>query len=292
MIKQSDSPSLELERAFAPEYLRQLPNGLLLVPQLLRCQVGRPSLHLVSNGRGEEYYLLQIHTPSPSGGRGTETSHYIGRLDERQLSLLKSLINRCEDERLPSGAEQLRRIAPTMDRMSELRDEAMRIARDHAQPAGFSLRGYVVNRRKDARNSPCPPPKSTPAVEEPSTVLILRNLTVPVEGPPNAPDDPSALTETVLNHLRRTGPTDPHSTLEDALFVARTLNQSIADLLDEALRLSALQRVTAIAQFGRCRPLSKNESRALVRLRRTQAIGRNIDASLEKIRSYRRTPAQ
>ena len=266
-IESCPSPSSSSEREFSSEFLRQLPDQALLVPRVLDRWEGRSSLHLASNGRGDQYVLLRLYAPSAVSGKSAEFFLYMGKLDELQLQFVDRLVAEHRAKRIPSGPERIKDCQPDLIGIVGIWRDTLRVATWSAARAGYSFRGYALHKCK-TRVLPSvqlPPPPELRISPFPSSAKTFEHL------------------QKILMHIREKSEGDPLKTLDDALFVLDALCGWIERLLSGALLFSCYECATAMLEYGQCRHLTVDERRAMTRCAKTRAIRLAIGKSRTKI---------
>jgi len=267
MIPTVNEPPGAPGREFSSEFLRQLPDQALLVPRVLDRWEGRSSLYLAANGRGDQYVLLRLYTPSAIGGKSAEFFLYMGKLDDLQLQFVDRLVAEHRAKRIPSGPERLKACQPDLIGIVGVWRDTLRVATWSAARAGFSFRGYALHKRK-TRALPSvqlPPPPELRKSPCPSSAKTFEHL------------------QKILVHIREKSDGDPLNALDDALFVLDALCAWIERLLSGALLFSFYECATVMLEYGQCRHPTVDERRAMTRCAKTRAIRLAIGKSRTKI---------
>ena len=267
MIPNDHEPMPDCGCEVSPEFLRQMPEQALLVPRVLDAVEGGCSLHLAGNGRGDNYSLLRIQAPSDKARKGGEFFHYVGKLDDVQLQFVDRLVAEHRAERVPSGPEQLKDAQPLIRDILGLWRKARQLADYAASKAGFTLRGYTLHRRKSPPTGAMPPPPD----------LGLDSAKY------NSDMVPNRLLHESLATCLSEAESAPLCALDRALTFLAALCLWIDAVLDMPLQYSIFECVTAALHYGKCRPFTKRERRAMTMLRKTRAIHEAINKSRERI---------
>lgn len=239
---------------FPPDSLRTVRDSLLLVPRLLDSGNFRASLHVASNGQGDRYHLLRLTPAVPTGRNAEELFHYIGKLNEFELSVIECLLKGYDDCRIPSGTQRLRQLQPTFKSDAIFWATGKAVAHYAAALAGFNMRDYRLHRRRSSFPSAQPVPPILVDISDPSlTVGNQERLGFLHDVCRHAPSDPLTAVVRAFSALQ---------------FQALVSRRQLLDVLGH----SYAERVAALRMFGTCRPLTKAEQRVIVRRRKVQRI--------------------